>query len=173
MPSAAVEKQLQVISEIANVADRNGVPLSLRGGWAVDFAIGRITRHHDDIDFNAWTEDADRLEEALLNAGYELEGTPPEPRTLRNFLKYGEGIQIAFVEKVNDTTICPTDYPEYPLPIDLMQGSFRTLGGATCRTPPLKALLVTKEAKLFWDEGEVYRQKDLIDLDLLREHLAH
>ena len=49
----------------------------LRGGWAVDFFLGRITREHEDIDLFVWGNDAPRLLERLQHAGFEEVGGPP------------------------------------------------------------------------------------------------
>lgn len=169
--SSSAEKQLHIIGLVDEVASKLDIPVSLRGGWAVDFLLGRITRLHDDVDLNAWTEDGDRLQEALLQKGFVLEGTPPEPRTLRNFLKDGVSVQVAFVERLDALTIYPADYPEYPLSIGLMEGPIIELGGVKSRTATAHALLDAKNKKLFWDEGEQYREKDIVDMKLLQDYI--
>ena len=40
---------MEAIGEMAALADRLGLPLWLRGGWAVDFLVGRVTRDHTDV----------------------------------------------------------------------------------------------------------------------------
>jgi Aminoglycoside-2''-adenylyltransferase len=72
------DEQLQAISEVAAL----GLDISLRGGWAMDFFLGRVTRPHRDVDFFAWAEDADRLIAALTERGYELLAEPPHDRQL-------------------------------------------------------------------------------------------
>ncbi len=54
------DRQLTAIAEIAGM----GFDVRLRGGWAMDFTLGEVTRDHIDIDWFAWADDADRLEEA-------------------------------------------------------------------------------------------------------------
>jgi Aminoglycoside-2''-adenylyltransferase len=36
------------------MAERLGVQVWLRGGWAMDFFLGQVTRDHVDIDWEAW-----------------------------------------------------------------------------------------------------------------------
>ena len=42
--------QLRLIAEIEGVLRSARIRFWLRGGWALDFLIGRITRQHSDID---------------------------------------------------------------------------------------------------------------------------
>jgi hypothetical protein len=44
------ESQLKVLSEISRISEEIGFTFWLRGGWAIDFLLGKITRQHDDID---------------------------------------------------------------------------------------------------------------------------
>ncbi len=159
--------QIGIIGEIADIAKEHNIPLALRGGWALDFLLGKVTRAHGDIDFNVWPEDIDRIKTLLESIDYECEGITPEP--LRNFHKYGETIQIACLEKLSDTVVAPAGYPEYALSIGLMNGPIATLEGVSCRTATAKAQLDAKEKKLFWDPGETYSDKALADMKLLRQ----
>jgi phosphorylcholine metabolism protein LicD len=58
------ERQLELIEEFASLAKAAGVDCWLRGGWALDFLLGRITRPHEDIDLFIWAPDASKLEVA-------------------------------------------------------------------------------------------------------------
>ncbi|MFD1176501.1 nucleotidyltransferase domain-containing protein [Paenibacillus puldeungensis] len=42
----------------------------MRGGWAIDFLLGKVTRPHDDIDLITWIQNREQLECALAEAGY-------------------------------------------------------------------------------------------------------
>jgi Aminoglycoside-2''-adenylyltransferase len=46
------------------------VELWLRGGWAMDFFLGRGTRDHHDIDWFAWATDAPVITAQLLERGF-------------------------------------------------------------------------------------------------------
>ncbi|MER5775520.1 hypothetical protein ABT144_14730 [Streptomyces sp. NPDC002039] len=59
------DRQLRLIAEAMEVAGPLGVAVWLRGGWAMDFFLGEITRDHEDIDWFAWADDAGALAEGL------------------------------------------------------------------------------------------------------------
>ncbi|OIJ90781.1 hypothetical protein BIV25_31360 [Streptomyces sp. MUSC 14] len=72
-------RQLALIAQTPAASRRQGIPLRLRGGWAVDFFLGEVTREHGDIDRFAWTRDAVRLAELLRGLGYTpVPGPPPD-----------------------------------------------------------------------------------------------
>jgi hypothetical protein len=50
------DRQLAVIREVASICNSAAIAYWVRGGWAVDFFFGRITREHEDIDLFAWAE---------------------------------------------------------------------------------------------------------------------
>jgi hypothetical protein len=78
------------------LCETRDIPIWVRGGWAVDFALGQITREHEDIDLFAWAKDAERLVEAFEQAGFcPMAGPPPEAQ--RDFTKDEESIQVALV----------------------------------------------------------------------------
>ena len=64
-------RQLEIIEEIFALAAEAEIPLWLRGGWAMDFALGEVTREHLDIDLFAWAVDAERLTRALTDSDYD------------------------------------------------------------------------------------------------------
>ncbi|MET9071903.1 hypothetical protein ABZX95_06875 [Streptomyces sp. NPDC004232] len=51
-------RQLALIARTLATARRQGIPLWLRGGWAMDFLPGEVTREHGDSDWFAWARDA-------------------------------------------------------------------------------------------------------------------
>ncbi len=71
------EEQLAAIAEILALAHDLDVPLWLRGGWAMDFFLGSITRDHADIDWFALADDGPRLGAALIERGFRDVTTAP------------------------------------------------------------------------------------------------
>jgi hypothetical protein len=65
------ESQLKVLSEISAISSSLGCNFWLRGGWAIDFLLGWITRSHEDIDLITWILHREQLEKALTEVGYE------------------------------------------------------------------------------------------------------
>lgn len=89
-------RQLALLQEIMTLCETRAIPIWVRGGWAVDFALGQITREHEDIDLFAWASGAQRLVEALEQAGFCPEAGPP-PEAQRDFTKDEESIQVALL----------------------------------------------------------------------------
>jgi hypothetical protein len=80
-----------VLPEDGTVAmsQRLGVQVWLRGGWAMDFFLGQVTRDHADIDWDAWIDDAPAITAAQQANGYEVVTGPPPDQQL-DVVKDGE-----------------------------------------------------------------------------------
>ena len=64
-------KQLDVLRRIDLILTEIEAGFWLRGGWAVDFLLGRISRPHADLDLVLWQRDRARVHQALESAGFE------------------------------------------------------------------------------------------------------
>ncbi|WP_079081296.1 nucleotidyltransferase domain-containing protein [Streptomyces reticuli] len=49
----AAQRRLGLIADVLSATRASGVPLRLRGGWAMDFFLGEATREHEGIDWFA------------------------------------------------------------------------------------------------------------------------
>lgn len=65
------ELQLRVLGEIRTICKMIEINFWLRGGWAIDFLLGKITRLHEDIDLITWVHHREHLEDELVKAGYQ------------------------------------------------------------------------------------------------------
>jgi len=63
-------RQLAAVAEVLEVAHGLGAAVWLRGGWAMDFFLGELTREHVDVDWFAWREDLPGLVDALAECGW-------------------------------------------------------------------------------------------------------
>ncbi|WP_282940165.1 hypothetical protein [Paenibacillus sp. RC67] len=63
--------QLKILDEIHAICTSLNTRFWLRGGWAIDFLLGRITRPHDDIDLVAWVRHREKIERSLIDAGFQ------------------------------------------------------------------------------------------------------
>lgn len=63
--------QLDILQEINEICLSFNLSLWLRGGWAIDFLLERITRSHSDIDLVTWIQHREHVEQALVKAGYQ------------------------------------------------------------------------------------------------------
>ncbi|MER6523169.1 nucleotidyltransferase domain-containing protein [Streptomyces sp. NPDC060334] len=90
------DRQLRLIAEIVQVAAALRIEVWLRGGWAMDFFLGEVTRDHEDIDWFAWTADAGALAEGLLAHGCQpVPG--PTPDLQLDFAKDGLDISLTLL----------------------------------------------------------------------------
>lgn len=71
---------LEKLSDFCKAID-DKIFFAVFGGWAVDGHIGRITRHHPDIDCLCWRKDLPVIKESLASFSYSYEefGLPNEP----------------------------------------------------------------------------------------------
>jgi Aminoglycoside-2''-adenylyltransferase len=164
-------RQLELIREFASVAEGAGVESWLRGGWALDFLLGRVTRPHADIDLFIWAADAPTLLPKLKQSGYEEIGGPP-PEQQRNLVKDGEEFHVTLLEE-NDLGVVTAGgrWAQFPWPKGVLKGPIGQIGDVRCR-------LISPEAQLF-AKTEVphalshpQRERDHADIALLRRALA-
>lgn len=69
--TSLVDRQLAAIAEIREITQRLGVDVWLRGGWALDFYLGRVTREHADVDWFVWAGHLDAIVAGLRRLGWE------------------------------------------------------------------------------------------------------
>lgn len=124
--------QLRLIAEIESALGSARIRFWLRGGWALDFLIGRITRQHSDIDLVTWRRHASRIERLLVEAGYRV-ATVTELAAI-HFDKSGQDIGIAFIAKDEDGTIVTPGREFWPWPEGAFPATEMRLEGITCRT---------------------------------------
>ncbi|WP_337033858.1 nucleotidyltransferase domain-containing protein [Paenibacillus illinoisensis] len=78
----------------------------LRGGWAIDFLLGKVTRPHDDIDLIAWIQNREELERALAKAGYEQISVKEQFRGRQSdFSKDGVDITFGYITNTDEGSI--------------------------------------------------------------------
>jgi hypothetical protein len=163
------ERQLSLLGEIAAALGAAGIPFWLRGGWALDFLLGRILRDHRDIDLVAHLADRDAIHDVLTSSGFvcnrELGGA------LIQFKKHGESIQFALVERGSSGELVSRGFESSPWPDGALEGPVCELNGVRCRTFSPQALIEEKEgiSELL---GQPLRKKDHVSIGLLRELVA-
>jgi len=126
-------RQLSAIADLAGWASEVGIPLWLRGGWAVDFALGEITRPHEDIDWFIDVADAERVREHLVHEGWAVTRTQLNAVDLA-YQGSGPEHGIGFVERRGDEVVVPYGpFAGDPWPTGMLDGPLCTLHGVTCR----------------------------------------
>jgi hypothetical protein len=164
-------RQLELIHEFASLAGEAGVEWWLRGGWALDFLLGRVTRAHEDIDVFIWAADAPRLLPRLKDKGYEEIGGPP-PEQQRNLVKDGEEFHVTLIEE-NELGVVTAGgrWANLPWTKGMLDGPIGQIGDIRCR-------VISPEAQLWAKEEAPHalahapRDRDHADIALLRQALA-
>lgn len=167
LDTVSVENQLAVLREIVSLLRRARIPYWVRGGWAVDFLIGRARPRHEDIDLVTWSRHAARLRRLLEDVSYQLAPTP-QPVRQYDFVKNGVDVSFVFIRRDADGVIRSPGSPEWRWPDDALAHAPCTLMGIRAR--PLPAHLLLAE-KLGYEKamGRPFRTKDHESIRLLRE----
>lgn len=142
-----------------------GVPTWLDGGWAVDAALGRQTRAHDDLDLVLALEQTDAACAALLPLGYHMH---TDERPTRFVLRDAQDRRIdvhtvTFDAHGNGVQRLP-DGRAFSYPPDGFTGLGHVAGSALrCLTP---------EVQLLCHAGYAPDEQDQHDVRLLCEEFS-
>jgi hypothetical protein len=161
-------RQLRLIAEIAAYAARLDVEVWLRGGWAMDFFLGEITRDHADIDWFAWASDAQLIKQALHDDGFVTVGGPPVAQQL-DVVRDGEESSFAWLATDNAGRIVVAGGPwaGQPWPTGMLAGPMGRLGHLRCPIISPAAQIEIKQMMPIWDPGRRRRPKDVPDITRL------
>lgn len=166
-------RQLKLLQEILVLCETRAIPIWVRGGWAVDFALGQITREHEDIDLFAWARDAERLAEALEQAGFcPREGPPPEAQ--RDFTRDGESVQVALVDlnERGETVVAGGPAAGSPWPPEMLGSHRGQIGEMVCSIVNPLVQIELKERYPEWRPDLPRIAKHASDIARLRERFA-
>lgn len=168
----SVARQLSLIAEVFEIADEARIECWLRGGWAVDFFLGKVTRTHHDIDLFVWASEAPSLDLLLPKAGYEkLEGPPADEQC--NFLKDGQELHVALLARSNagDIVTAGERWSETPWPAGMLNGPLCRIGCIHARVVNPETQLWIKEMLPKWLPDRPPREQDRGDIERLRAAL--
>ena len=166
------ELQLALIGEFSQIAGSREIPFWLRGGWAMDFFLGRVTRPHEDVDLFARACDAARLVEALTAQGFaESPGPPPERQ--RNLVRDGVEFHITLLERAPSgevfTAAAPPDWE--PWPEGMLGTASGRIGALSCPIVSPESQIEVKHKFREWRPDLPEREKDSADVELLEAAL--
>ncbi|MDA5284344.1 nucleotidyltransferase domain-containing protein [Streptomyces sp. NPDC054904] len=168
MNDPRARRQLTMIAEVRGL----GVEVWLRGGWAMDFWLGRITRGHEDVDWFARSRDAGRLTGPLVARGYEVLRADAQQLDL---VRDGEEISFALVDRDADGRVVVAGGPwaGSPWPAGMLEEAEPgRLGGLECPVISPAAQIEIKRMTPVWIPGRPRRPKDAADVALLEAALA-
>ncbi|MDW2878247.1 MULTISPECIES: nucleotidyltransferase domain-containing protein [Bacillaceae] len=162
------ESQFKVLAEISTISEINGIEFWLRGGWAIDFLLGRMTRPHDDIDLVTWIKNREHLEDELVKSGYEKTSVKEEFRDRQSdFRKENVEISFCYITRLADGELIMNGLPEWIWRPDSLLPQTLFLNGISAHVLHPKQLL---EEKMVYEQiGRTPRQKDSESKRILRQ----
>ena len=165
---AAVQRRL--IAEVVDVAHRLGIAVWLRGGWAMDFYLGRVTREHRDIDWFVDVGAADLLVSGLEACGFVV--APGVPTGVqRDLVKDGEDVSFALVGRDADgyAVVPAGPYAGERWPVAMLGKRVGRIGEQSAPVIEPAAQVEIKAMMPVWVPGMPRREKDRADIELLDE----
>lgn len=133
MDADRTQRHLRLIADTIGMSERIGVHIWLRGGWAMDFFPGRVTRDHVDIDWFAWIGDASAIASALRANGFEIVSGPPPDQQL-DVAKDGEEMGFGWLARGADGTVTVAGglYAGQPWPAGMLDCPEGRIGPVEC-----------------------------------------
>ncbi|MFC9777258.1 nucleotidyltransferase domain-containing protein [Paenibacillus chitinolyticus] len=165
------ESQLKVLSEISTICATIKCKFWLRGGWAIDFLLGKVTRPHDDIDLITWIQNREQLECALAEAGYEQTPVKEQFRGRQSDFRKGDvDITFGYITSTHDGSIIMNDLPEWVWRHDSLLPQSLLLNGISAHVLSPRQLLEEKE--VYKQIGRKPRSKDEDSKNILHRIIA-
>ncbi|MBG0560995.1 nucleotidyltransferase domain-containing protein [Actinoplanes aureus] len=166
-------RQLAAIGEVVDLAQRLNVRVWLRGGWAMDFFLGEVTRPHTDIDWFAYHDEAPQLATALIEHGYTL--APEPPSRVQQLDLSRDDVEHSFALLATDSTGRPVvaggPWAGSPWPHGMLAGPSPILAGIRCPVVEPHAQIEIKQMMPVWVPGRPRRPKDAADIARLQAAL--
>ena len=158
-------RQLEVLREIDDILSRERARYWLRGGWAIDFLLGRVTRPHADLDLVTWQRHRRRIERALIDAGFQVDR---ELAVQTDLVKDEQDVTFVYLERSGDCSIVAHGVPEWIWQPEALPERRYCLHGVRARVVSPEHMLEDQET---WEQatGRPPRSKDAQTKKLLRD----
>ncbi len=164
------EGQLRVIREVVVALQADDVSAWLFGGWGLDARIGRIMREHGDVEF--WVErvHAERSKAVLIGAGATALPTQP-PEEACEFALHDVPFSTAYFDRRPDGSFSQPKgrFSDWLFPPGSFSNEPVTLDGTPVLAMSVSGMLAMKEQFPHLRNGRPWRQKDITDMEILRE----
>ncbi|WP_138420834.1 nucleotidyltransferase domain-containing protein [Aquibacillus sediminis] len=162
------KSQLKVLSEISAISEGLGIKFWLRGGWAIDFLLGKVTRLHDDIDLVMWVQHRERLENELLKKGYEKTKVKEEFCDRQSdFCKGNVEITFSYITRSDTGDLILNGLPEWVWRPDSLLLQTFMLHGISAHT--LNPTQLLEEKEVYEQIGRTPRLKDAESKKILQQ----
>lgn len=174
MPSDLQAAQLRVIEAVDKLSLSFEAQAWLRGGWAMDFCLGRVTRPHTDVDIYTEATGHQRIVDALVADGWDLDDRLPVDRQADLF-RAGVDLSLNPVYQINGLPVHgPGPWEGVSHPADMLEhaGRSRIEGVEASYISPM-AQIEFKLMTRVWRPEFAFREKDESDVALLCRHMFH
>ena len=170
MDTERAQRQLRLIADTVAMSERLGVQIWLSGGWAMDFFLGKVTRDHVDIDWDAWIDDAPAITAALHADGYQTITGPPPDQQL-DVAKDGEEMTFGWLARGPDgqVTVAGGAAAGEPWPDGMLNWPPGRIGPVQGPIISPHVQIESKEMWPVWVPGRPRRPKDAKDIVRLRQ----
>ena len=167
------EGQLRAIRRVIAVTRAADISVWLFGGWGLDARIGEITREHGDVEF--WVEriHAERSKTVLVEAGAKALATQP-PEEACEFIWDGVPFSTAYFDRQPDGSFSQPAgrWSDWLFPPGSFGDELGLLDGTPVLAMSVSGMLAMKEQFPRLRNGGPWRQKDLDDIEILRQLAA-
>jgi len=167
------EGQLRAIRRVIAVTRAADISAWLFGGWGLDARMGEITREHGDIEF--WVEriHAERSKVVLVEAGATALATQP-PEEACEFIWDGVPFSTAYFDPQPDGSFSQPAgrWSDWQFPLGSFDDEPVMLDGTPVFAMSVSGMLAMKEQFPQLRNGRPWRQKDLDDIEILRQLAA-
>jgi catechol 2,3-dioxygenase-like lactoylglutathione lyase family enzyme len=161
-------RQFTMIEDTVAISERLGVPVWLRGGWAMDFFVGWLTRDHVNIDWFAWIADAPAIMTALHAGGYRQLAERPAGQRLE---VAKDDLEMSFEWLSPGAEGQLADANGGIWPASMLDWPPGQIGPVQCPIISPHVQIECKEQWTTWLPDSPRRDKDATDVALLRQAL--
>ncbi|MFD4707902.1 nucleotidyltransferase domain-containing protein [Gottfriedia sp. NPDC058432] len=162
--SNKVEKQLKILSDINTICLNLKFHIWLRGGWAIDFLLGKVTREHSDIDLVSLIQYRDELEQAMVKAGFKKN---PVSMLQTDFIKDEIDVSFVFVKISEEGKIIANGFPDWEWRNDALPIQKYNLKGISINV--LNPYQLLEEKKVYEKgTGRKLRPKDIESMKVIQ-----
>ncbi|MEA3319538.1 MAG: hypothetical protein U9Q88_05885 [Bacillota bacterium] len=159
------KQQLNILQEVNEICLSLNLSLWLRGGWAIDFLLERITRSHSDIDLVTCIQNREYVEQALVKSGFQKK-VVSEFQT--DFLKNNVDVSFVFFRISDEGKIVANGFPNWVWRNDALTLELYTLHGIAINVLNPYQLL---EEKRVYEKGtgRKLRPKDHKSIEIIQQ----
>lgn len=166
------ESQLNILKGISAIFCSLEHEFWIRGGWAIDFLLGKVTRLHDDIDLITWIHHREQLELAMMEYGFERIPVREQFRERQSdFRKDNVEVTLGYITRTNQGNLIMNGLQEWEWNADSLMAQCFILHGISARVLSPRQLL--DEKVVYAQIGRTARLKDVESKKILQRIISN